>query len=164
VPAPQPEAELACAYDGLTGVERSVVARDVSVFTVEAGTRLAAELKPALDACSARFRWDEGRRRLAGDYAGQRAELEARAAALPAAASAGRLQALYESLPDADRRGMAAGAEISDSDFRAIGLRLRDRFAAAGVPREAQGPAAGYLLALAHLREIEATWSRLPGR
>lgn len=81
---------------------------------------------------------------------------------LPASASAERLRALYEALPEGDRHGMAAGSEISDTDFRAIGLRLRDRFAAAGVPREAQGQAAGYLLALAHLGEIEASWALLP--
>jgi hypothetical protein len=59
---------------------------------------------------------------------------------------------------------MAAGAAISDEAFRAIGLRLRDRFDAAGIPRAAQAPAAGYLLALAHLREIEAAWAALPAR
>jgi hypothetical protein len=121
---------------------------------VDAGHRVAAQLSPALATCSARYGWDDSRRRWAGDYAGQRAELEARAATLPAAAPADRLRALFDALPEADRRGMAAGSEISDADFRVIGLRLKARFEAAGIIAAAQGPAAGYLLALAHLREI----------
>ena len=113
-----------------------------------------------LDACSARHGWDDRRRRWAGDYAGQRAELEARAAALPAAVPAERLGAIFEAMSEADRKGMATPA--NDEAFRAIGLRLQARFNTAGISRAHQAPAAGYILALAHLREIEAAWAASP--
>ena len=115
-----------------------------------------------LDACSARHGWDDRRRRWAGDYAGQRAELEARAAALPAAVPAERLRAIFDALSEADRKGIGSRAEISDDAFRAIGVRLQARFNTAGISRAHQAPAAGYILALAHLREIEAAWAASP--
>jgi hypothetical protein len=140
------------------------VAVDYSAATAEGRARVASALTPALDACSARLGWDDARRRWAGDYAGQRAELEARAASLPAPASAGRLDAIFAALPEADRAGLAERAAISDAAFQGIGQRLRAQFDAAGIPRGAQAPAAGYVLALAHLREIEAAWASLPRR
>jgi hypothetical protein len=163
-PAQSPTTALACAYDSLTPAQRSTVAVDYSADTPDGRARVAQALAPAMANCSSRYSWDDSRRRWAGDYAGQRAEAEARAATLPAAASADRLRSLFEAMAEADRRGMSAGAEIDEAGFRAIGLRLKAAFQAAPIPPAAQGPAAGYLLAYAHLREIEAAWAALPTR
>jgi hypothetical protein len=159
-----PGAELACAYEALSPDQRHGLAIDYSAANRLGEARVAATLTPVLAGCSARYGWDDARRRWAGDYAAQRAELEARAAALPGAAPAERLREIFASLPPADRKGMGQGSGVSDAEFRAIGLRLRQRFDGAGIPRAAQAPAAGYLLSLAHLDEVEAAWAALPGR
>jgi hypothetical protein len=50
---------------------------------------------------------------------------------------------------------MGAGDAISDAEFRAIGVRLKAAFEAAGIPAAAQGPAADACRA----RPAAATWS-----